>query len=314
MKKFITTFATLVMCVAIVSAATPKTNVAKSKSAVKEVPVTVIVMDDDSTGDVDVALNSGLERVLDAKLNITTVNRSAALNDPKYQGLNLDFMPLYLVEKNALVQEKFDRYVKAGQIKEHNGQLVFEHQTRNGVYANKELRPNELDLFVMSQCPYGVRAENQIIDLMKLGRLPKDLKINVRYIVSERNGEINSLHGSGEWEEDVRQIIIREKYPKKFWKYLEIRNKDYKSSLWDKAAEEAGINPRIFARYWKFGLEKLKEDIKITDDYKVSGSPTVIWQGRTVTDMGSLGNIKGLEGFKQNYSGSAANAAPQGQC
>ena len=309
MKKFLSIFATLAICSGFVCAATA------AKTAVKEVPVTVIVMDDDSTGGVDAALNAGLEQVLGAKLNITTVNRSAALNDPKYQGLNLDFMPLYLVEKNALVQEKFDRYIKSGQIKERNGQLILEHQTRNGVYANKELRPMELDLFVMSQCPYGVRAENQIIDLMKLERLPKDLKINVRYIVSEgRNGEeFNSLHGSAEWEEDVRQVIIREKYPKKFWKYLEIRNKDYRSSLWDRAAEEAGINPRIFAKYWKFGLEKLKEDIKITDDYNVSGSPTVIWQGRTVTDMGSLGDIKGLEGFKQNYGG-AAKAAPQGQC
>ena len=311
MKKLFAIFAIVTLCVGSVYAAS-----AKTKTAVKEVPVnvTVIVMDDDATGGADTALNSGLEQVLGTKLNIITVNRSAALTDPKYQGLNLDFMPLYLVEKNDLVNEKFDKYIKAGQIKEHNGQVVFEHQTRKGVYANKDLRPNELDLFVMSQCPYGVRAENQIIDLMKLGRLPENLKINVRYIVSEYNGEINSLHGSAEWEEDVRQIIIREKYPKKFWKYLEIRNKDYRSSLWDKAAEKAGINPRIFAKYWNFGLEKLKEDIKITEEYNVSGSPTVIWQGRTVTDMGSLGDIKGLEGFKQNYSGAAANAAPQGQC
>ncbi len=310
MKKLFSIFAILAICVGSVYAAAAKST----KTTVKEVPVTVIVMDGDATGGVDAALNSGLEQALGAKLNVTTVNRSAALNDPKYQGLNLDFMPLYLVDNNAVVKEKFGRYVEAGQIKEHNGQLVFEHQTRNGVYANKELRPNELDLFVMSQCPYGVRAENQIIDLVKLGRLPKDLKINVRYIASERNNKIDSLHGSAEWEEDVRQIIIREKYPKKFWKYLEIRNRDYRSSLWDKAAEEAGINPRIFAKYWNFGLEKLKEDIKITEDYNVSGSPTVIWQGRTVTDMGSLGNIPGLEGFKQSYGGAAAHAAPQGQC
>ena len=309
MKKIITTFAILAMFAGFVYAATPKT-----KSVVKEIPVTVIVMDDDAIGGVDGGLNAGLEQMLGAKLNVTTVNRSAALNDPKYQGLNLDFMPLYLVENNALVQEKFDRFIKAGQLREHNGQLVFEHQTRNGVYANKALRPNELDLFVMSQCPYGVRAENQIVDLMKLGRLPKDLKINVRYIASERNGEIDSLHGPAEWEEDVRQIIIREKYPQKFWKYIEIRNKNYRSSLWDQAAEAADINPKIFAKYWKFGLEKLKEDIKITGEYNVSGSPTVIWQGRTVTDMGSLGNIKGLEGFRQNYGGAAAQAAPQGQC
>lgn len=315
MRKFITILAVLAICAGSVYAAAAKTT----KATVKEVPVTVIVMDDDVTGGVDSAVNAGLEQLFDAKINVTTVNRSAALADPNYQGLNLDFMPLYLVEKTDHVKAKIDEYIKegrmrAGQIPEKNGWLILEHAGRNGVYANKELRPNEIDLFVMSQCPYGVRAENQIIDLMKLERLPKDLKINVRYIASERNGEINSLHGSAEWEEDVRQIIIREKYPQKFWKYLEIRNKDYRSSLWDVAAEEAGINPRIFRKYWKFGLEKLKEDMKITDDYNVSGSPTVIWQGRTVTDMGSLGNIKGLEGFKQSYGGAAGKAAPQGQC
>ena len=314
MKKFVSLFIALVVCAGAVVAAPAKAT----KAADQEVPVTVIVMDDDASGGVDSILNTGLEQFFGAKLNITTVNRSVALTDPNYQGFNLDFMPLYLVEKTDSVKKKIDEYIKNGQIREgqipeKNGKLVLERQTRNVVYANKELRPMELDLFVMSQCPYGVRAESQIIDLMKLGRLPKDLKINVRYIVSERNGEISSLHGSAEWEEDVRQIIIREKYPNKFWKYLEIRNKDYRSSLWDKAAEEAGINPRIFAKYWKFGLEKLKEDIKIGDDYEVSASPTVIWQGRTATDLNSLGNIKGLEGFRQNYGG-AAQAAPQGQC
>ena len=57
----------------------------------------------------------------------------------------------------------------------------------------------------------------------------------------------------------------------------------------------------------------LKEDMEITEAYNVSASPSVIWQGRTVTDMGSLGNIPGLEGFKQNYGGNV-QAAPQGQC
>ncbi len=312
MKKILVASLSLALLASVSFAARVKN--AEVKTTVEtEVPVTVIVMDNDATGGVDNALNSGLEQALGAKLKVTTVNRSAALQNPKYQGLNLDFMPLYLVEKTKLVDEKFGQYIKMGQLKEVNGFVVFEHQTRNGVYANKALRPMELDIFVMSQCPYGVRAESQIIDLMKLGRLPKDLKVNIHYIVSEGRNGFDSLHGSAEWEEDVRQIIIREKYPKKFWKYLEIRNKDYRSSLWDRAAEEAGINPRIFAKYWDFGLEKLKEEIKITEDYNVSASPTVIWQGRTVTDMGSLGNIKGLEGFKQSY-GSAAQAAPQGQC
>ena len=75
-------------------------------------------------------------------------------------------------------------------LRQDNDFIVFEKQTRNGVYANKEAVPNQLEIFVMSQCPYGVLAENRIIDAMKLERLPKDVNVNIRYIVSEgRNGE-----------------------------------------------------------------------------------------------------------------------------
>lgn len=312
MKKLFAVIISLAVFAGISSAANPKLVEEK----IQEVPVTIIVIDDDDpTGGVDVNLNNGLERFLGAKLNVNVVKRSAALKDPSYQGFNLDYMPLYLVESNDFTKEKMADMLKFGQAKERNGKLVLGRLTGTGVYANREIRPREIDLYVMSQCPYGVRAESQIIDLMKLDRIPKDIKINVRYIVSENpDGSISSLHGPAEWEEDVRQIIIREKYPQKFWKYLEIRNKDYRSSLWDRAAEQAGINPRIFAKYWNFGLEKLKEDIKYTEEYAVSGSPTVIWQGRTSTSINGLGNIKGLEGFKQSYGGVAGGAAPQGKC
>ena len=311
MKKL---FAVLISLVAFAGTSLAVEN-APAKDAVTEVPLTIIVVDDDDpTGGVDANLNNGLEYFLGAKLKVNEVKRSAALKDPAYQGFNLDYMPIYLFESNDFTKTKLAEFIKRGQAKERNGKIIF--MTNTGLYANKEKRENEIDLYVMSQCPFGVRAENQIIDLMKLDRIPKNIKINVRYIVSEMpDGSVSSMHGSAEWEEDVRQVIIREKYPKKFWKYLEIRNKDYRSSLWDRAAEEAGINPRIFAKYWKFGLQKLKEDIQYTKDYEISASPSVIWQGRTSTSIGALGNIKGLEGFKQNYGGgNAGGAAPQGRC
>nr|MCR5504298.1 hypothetical protein [Elusimicrobiaceae bacterium] len=138
MKKILVASLSLALLASVSFAARVKN--AEVKTTVEtEVPVTVIVMDDDATGGVDNALNSGLEQALGAKLKVTTVNRSAALQNPKYQGLNLDFMPLYLVEKTKLVDEKFGQYIKMGQLKEVNGFVVFEHQTRNGVYANKAL-------------------------------------------------------------------------------------------------------------------------------------------------------------------------------
>lgn len=289
---------------------------AETKKESAGIPATVIVLTGEKNGGVDEGLNAGLENFLGQKLIITTVDREAALKDPKYAGLNLDYMPLYLLEKNKITEEKFAQPISQGFIKANNDFVIMEKQTRYGVYVGQPRQPNVLDVFVMSQCPYGVMAENRIIDAQKLGRLPQDLQVNIHYIVSEGGAPdtFSSLHGTGEWEENVRQLIVKDKFPKKFWKYIEKRNQNYQSSLWDQAAEEAGINPRVFRRYWKHGVELLKKDMEYAKKFNVSASPTILWEGRVVTDMNGLAQIPGLEGLAQNYGGSPAAADPQGRC
>lgn len=309
-----------VVCAALLSSAAFAQNkkAETKKGSAGGIPTTVIVLTGEKTGGVDEGLNAGLENFLGQKLVITTVDREAALKDPKYAGLNLDYMPLYLLQKNKTTEEKFAQPISQGFIKTNNNFIIMEKQTRYGVYVGQPRQPNVLDIFVMSQCPYGVMAENRIIDAQKLGRLPQDLQVNIHYIVSEGRtpDTFSSLHGTGEWEENVRQLIIKDKFPKKFWKYLEIRNKDYQSSLWDQAAEKAGINPRVFNRYWKHGMELLKKDMEYAKKFNVSASPTILWEGRVVTDLNGLSQIPGLEGLaQQNFGGGApAGGAPQGQC
>lgn len=295
---------------------------ATSKKA-NTVTITVIGLTGVAGGGQDQNLNGGLENFIKGQNNpnnvevkFVDVDREAALKDPKYEGLNLDYMPLYLVEKNKITEEKFAEAIKYGQLKANNDFIIFEKQTGNGVYVNRKPIPNQLEIFVMSQCPYGVQAEERIINAMKLDKLPKNVNINIRYIASEDGNSFNSLHGSAEWEEDVRQLIIKKYYPQKFWNYLEIRNKDYKSSLWDEAAEKAGINPKVFKKYWKEGLEMLREEVKHGNEYNVNSSPTVIWEGRVVTNMGSLGSLPGFEEMAKTFGGGSGAAAqqPSGSC
>ena len=252
------------------------------------------------------------------EVKIVDVDREAALQDPKYKGLNLDYMPLYLIEKNKITEEKFAEPIKYGQVKTNDNFIILEKQTGNGVYVNRKPIPNQLEIFVMSQCPYGVQAESRIIDAMKLDKLPKDVNVNIRYIVNynDKDNKFDSLHGSAEWEENVRQLIIKKYYPQKFWNYLEIRNKDYKSSLWDEAAEKAGINPKVFKKYWNEGLEMLKQEAAHSNEYNVSSSPTVIWEGRVVTNMGSLGSLPGFEEMAKTFGGNTNNGGgqPSGSC
>lgn len=308
----------LVLSLAMLSAVAANAAPAKKSAKADPVTITVIEMTGNPNGGQDEGLNEGLKQFIGGDVKIVTVDREAALKDPKYKGINMDYMPLYLVDKTKVTEEKFAEPIKYGQLPVIGDYIVFAKQTRHGIYAGKEAIPNQLELFVMSQCPYGVIAENRFIDAMKLNKLPKDLNLKVRYIVSPGRtaDDFSSLHGSAEWEENVRQLIIQKRYPKKFWKYLEIRNKDYQSSLWDKAAEEAGINPKVFRKYWKEGVEMLKEEIKHSSEYGVSGSPTLIWEGRVVTDMGSLGTLPGFEAFAETFGGATggAAAAPAGSC
>ncbi len=314
--KSIKILAVAFLVAALSTAAFAQKKKADTKKESAGIPATVIVFAGEKNGGVDEGLNAGLENFLGQKLIITTVDREAALKDPKYAGLNLDYMPLYLLEKNKVTEEKFAQPISQGFIKTNNDFVIMEKQTRYGVYVGQPRQPNVLDIFVMSQCPYGVMAENRIIDAQKLGRLPQDLQVNVHYIVSEGGtpDTFGSLHGTGEWEENVRQLIVKDKFPKKFWKYIEKRNQNYQSSLWDQAAEEAGINPRVFRRYWKQGVELLKKDMEYGKKFNVSASPTILWEGRVVTDMNGLSQLPGLEGLGQSYGGAPAAAAPQGRC
>ena len=171
-----------------------------------------------------------------------------------------------------------------------------------------------MEIFVMSQCPYGVMAENLVLEGQKAG-VPAAKDVRIRYIVdySDANG-FNSLHGSGEWEEDVRQLLIAKYYPAKLWKYLEIRNKDYRSSHWDKAMEDAGINPKkIMKKFDTEGLELLKQEAAYAKEYGVNASPTFLWEGQVQLDFGSASEIEGF-GFLNPNAAKGAAAAPAGSC
>ena len=205
--------------------------------------------------------------------------------------------------------------IQYGAAQEADEYIVLPHQTRPGVFANKEEKPGVMELFVMSQCPYGVRAEDLIIKAKKDGKFPKDKTVRVRYIVDyhpERG--FSSLHGSGEWEENVRQLLIAKYYPEKFWKYLEIRNKDYHSSRWDKAMEDAGINvKKIMKKFDREGLELLKEEAKYAKEYGVSASPSLIWEGKVQMGLDGAAQLEGFEFFNPSSASGVANV-PAGSC
>ncbi|MBU4246166.1 MAG: GILT family protein, partial [Nanoarchaeota archaeon] len=62
-----------------------------------------------------------------------------------------------------------------------------------------------VQLFVMSQCPYGVQAENAIKPV--LDTLKDKISFELRFIANQKaDGTFSSLHGQAEVDENVRQL------------------------------------------------------------------------------------------------------------
>lgn len=142
------------------------------------------------------------------------------------------------------------------------------------------LRVANIDLFIMSQCPYAVQAENTFYMLSQ--RLKNKIRLNFYYIAKEEeNGNITSLHGSTEVDEDIRQLVIFKFYPHKFWKYIfsrntNLQNPDYKADAYIAGIDIQELQSLIATK----GKEIFRENIKKAAQLNIQGSPTIYINGQ----------------------------------
>ncbi|MDR0292113.1 MAG: DsbA family protein [Elusimicrobium sp.] len=309
----------LIAVAAVIALASGCCKCGKEEAKGKPVTFDMVIVETSAapgTGVEDAGLTQGLTQFIqktfpDAKANVQKIDAAVAKGKPEFSGLDMSYMPLYLIKKSDDMMKAFADPLKAGYVQTVGDYLVFAKQTRQGLYVDKPVQQNQLDLFVMSMCPYGVMAENKIIEAKNQKKFPADAKVKVHFIVTDTgNGTFQSLHGPNEVEEDIRQAIIQEKFPAKFWKYLEERNKDMNAS-WETAAKKAGIDAAVVKSNRKLGLELLQKDAVYSQQFGVNASPTIVWQGQSVMDFGSLAaKVKGFEFFGQPSSA----PAPAGGC
>lgn len=250
---------------------------------------------------------------------VEQVPYEAVKNHAELSDVKIEFLPFYLVENTVKTNAALGRYVDSGMVKKSGKYFAIMETGANKVLLDKAPAPKTLELWVMAHCPFGVMAEKAIAENKKKGTLPADVKLHVRFIatnVKNADGKkaFNSMHGSAEWEEDVRQLLIQKNFPDKFWKYLEIRNKDYQSSLWESAAQEAGVSPEFIRKHFEEGKDLLAEDARASDAAGVSASPTFLWEGNvTVSGMPGLKKVPGFEKL-EIPDPRGGGAAAQGSC
>ncbi len=210
-------------------------------------------------------------------------------------------LPAYLLEDTPEVRKAFGQAIQAGAFEEAGKNFVYYDKGRKSLLPGAKRTPGTLELFTMSQCPFGVQAANALIDARSKGLLPKGTDIVIRYIADAADDgkgglSFKSLHGTPEWEENARQLFIMKTFPDKFYAYLAERNKDVMSSRWESAAEAAGVDPAKVSAGFEEGKRLLAENVKRSNELGIGTSPTFLVEGRLlVTGLGGLAQVKGFE-------------------
>ena len=158
------------------------------------------------------------------------------------------------------------------------------NELREAISQRLKTEPKvHLDLFVMSQCPYGVMAEQSIVPLVT--EFGQQVELRLNFIASEEqvNGRsvFNSLHGQTEIDEDIRQLIIARNHPEKLFVYLTSRAENYRDDEWKISATHAGIDAQSLSdlALRQESRELFRDNIRQAQTLNIAASPTLLIDG-----------------------------------
>lgn len=145
---------------------------------------------------------------------------------------------------------------------------------------NKEVSKTDkpvVDLFVMSFCPYGNKAEDTMKPVYDL--LKNKVDFNFHYIVSVSGDSVQSLHGEKEVAQNEREACVLKNYGKDKWfGFVSYVNAKCGSAgeCWEAGAKSLGLDvAKITACVTSEGLELMKANQKSSEEASASGSPTM---------------------------------------
>lgn len=165
-----------------------------------------------------------------------------------------------------------------------------------------------VDVYVMSFCPYGNKAEETLKPAYDL--LKKKVDFNFHYIVTSNGEEILSLHGPKEVAQNEREACVLKNYGKDKWfTFVSYVNKNCGSdgACWEAGARNSGLLANKIADcVASEGAALMKENEKISAEAKAEGSPTMIINGVRTKAVYQYGNS---EAYKQTIC-DAFNKAP----
>jgi hypothetical protein len=158
----------------------------------------------------------------------------------------------------------------------------------------------EVELFIMSYCPFGLQMQKATLPVMELLGDKADIEVKFVYYI---------MHGLKEIEENNRQYCIQKEQAEKAIDYMKCftESDDYEACLASAEIDTAKLDACIAAADEEFGITAAYEDEaswlsgrfplynvhkELNDQYGVRGSPTMVIIGTVVSVTRSPEAIK----------------------
>lgn len=179
-----------------------------------------------------------------------------------------------------------------------NGKIDCEDPGCTNNMVCREEKQKQLEVFVMSQCPFGIKALNSMKEV--LDAFEKKIDFKVHFIMDENQpGQFSAMHGQGEVDENIRELCVINLYPKnyKWMEYIWCRNQDIRGD-WKKCVDgNTGFDSKKIeaCATGEQGKKLASEDLKIAKSLGIGASPT--WLANNKYQFSGLS----AEDIKRNF-------------
>lgn len=186
------------------------------------------------------------------------------------------------------------------------------------------VKEHTLELVIMSQCPFGSRAADAVIEYLKSpvarGTDGSTPELSIRYLFYERRVSPEqpatsrwwSLHGDAEIAENLVQMTIRDLFTPRFRDYLQARARE-PSAAWQTIAGQVGLTPSDITSIDEYIVASKDALIAAEHEYVQrtlgvsDGSPTFIWESQQVGVLSSVPEFSTLDLNKGSCAGAAGH-------
>ncbi len=311
--------------------------------------INVIYLNDKRCAECDISQLTGQLRSVFPGIKATELDYNTAEGKKLYDETKLKFLPAVLFDNTVKEDESYSNIqsylVPAGSYLSlrigasfdptaeicdngiddtSDGKVDCADATCTSSMVCREEKPGNVQVFIMSDCPYGRKA----IEALKenVDNFGSKMTYEVHYIASEDGDGFQSLHGQYEVDEDIVQLCVKKHSPGSSLDYLYCRStKGVRGVDWKGCAEETGVNTDAVQACFdgNEGKDLLREDIKISNALMIGASPTWLANNKYTFSGIDAETVKqqfcarntGLAGCENALStASATGAVPSGAC